>query len=146
MRNYGPRLFFFLLVVAGVITLACGGPSRVPESVAVSPAAADAKDFPGGLVPFTATATYNTMPSPVNGVSATWAACVQTLPPTGGATISSNGVAQCQSGATGTIAIFAAVPIPGFRGICASPGSVPVGTPCGGACGAVVGIAQLTCP
>ena len=140
MRNYWPQLFFSSLLLAAAIALACGSPSHIPQSVTVSPATADAKDFPGGEVQFTATAVYNTMPSPIQSVSATWSACLQGVP-SENVSISTSGAAQCASGATGTYTIYAFVPDPSFHGVCAS-GSLP----CGGSCGGVVGNAQLTCP
>jgi len=133
--------FFFLLVLAAAITLACGGSSaHIPQSVSVSPATADAKDFSGGQVQFTATAYYKTMPSPVTNASATWTECYQGMP-SNGVSISTNGVAQCASVATGTYTVYAFVPDPSFHGVCASSS-----LPCGGTCGGVVGSAQLNCP
>jgi hypothetical protein len=140
MRNFGPLLFFsFLLSVA--ITLACGTP-RVLESVAVSPATADAQDFPSGQVPFVATGYYSKVPTTVSPDTATWSACYQGQF-TNGVTISSTGVAQCSAGgASGTYFIFADVPNPGFRGTCPLVPAI-----CGtGICGSVIGTALLTCP
>jgi hypothetical protein len=42
------------------------------QAIAISPPQADAQNYPGGKVQFTATAYYNTMPSPVTPVEATW--------------------------------------------------------------------------
>jgi hypothetical protein len=142
MKRLGPQLFFFLLVGAAALTLACGSSSsHIPQTVTVTPATADAQDFPDGQVQFAATAYYNTMPTPVNKAAATWSACVtSTSQPMNGVTISTSGLAEC-SGGTGTYMIDAFVPDPSFHGVCAG-GS----TPCGGACGGVVGSAQLTCP
>jgi hypothetical protein len=141
MRALGPQLFFFLLVVAAVITLACGGsPAHIPQSVTVSPPTADAQTFPNGQVQFTATAYYNTMPSPVKPSPATWGACGPNEN-NSGVSISTTGLAQCVSGTSATYEIFAFVPDPDFHGVCAAES-----TPCGGSCGGVVGTAQLTCP
>jgi hypothetical protein len=142
MKRCGPQMSFFVLVVAAAITLACGSSSsHIPQTVTVSPATADAQDFPDGQVQFTATAYYNTMPTPVNNASATWTACVTTnSQPTNGVTINTSGLAQC-SGGSGTYMIDAFVPDPSFHGACAE-----VTLPCGGSCGGVVGSAKLTCP
>jgi hypothetical protein len=142
MKLFGPQLFFLLLIAAAVLTLACGSSSsHIPQTVTVSPATADAQNFANGQVQFTATAYYNSMPSPVNLAPATWSACVtSSSQPMNGVTISASGAAQC-SGGIGTYMIDAFVPDPTFRGVCAG-GS----TPCGGSCGGVVGSAQLTCP
>ena len=144
MKKHGPQLSFCLLVAAAAITLACGSSSsHIPQSVAVTPPTADAKDFPGGLVQFTATASYNRMPSPVKNVSATWTACgmaAGSQNPATQVTVSSSGVAQCLSGAPGNYTVYAFVPNPAFHGAC------PSLVICGGSCGGVVGSAQLTCP
>jgi hypothetical protein len=141
MRNFGVP-FFFLLLLAAVITLACGSsPSHIPQSVTVSPTSADAQDFPQGQVQFIATAYYNTMPSPVESVSATWGACAQTGIDNSGVSVSTSGLAQCVAGSAGQYTVFAFVPDPNFKGICGSEG-----LPCGGSCGGAVGTAKLTCP
>jgi hypothetical protein len=142
VRSYRPHIFLCLLLVAAAITLACGSSSpHIPQSVTVSPATADAQSYPGGQVPFTAIAYYNTMPSPVTNAAATWNECLQGGGPSEGVSISTSGVAQCMSGATGTYTIYAFVPDPTFRGECSGSS-----LPCGGTCGGVVGSAQLTCP
>ena len=65
MKRYGPQFFFLFLVLAAALTLACGtSPGRLLASVALSPVQADAQDYPGGLVQFTATGTYTKPPSP----------------------------------------------------------------------------------
>src|ERR1700693_2983266 len=54
-----------LLLVIG--TTACGSNSnpRVLQSVTATPASADAQQFPGGRVQFTATGVFNTAPTQV---------------------------------------------------------------------------------
>jgi len=131
MKSYGPQLFFFLLVLAAAITLACGSSSHIPQSVSVTPATAVAQE---GQAQFTATAYYNTAPSPVHGVSATWEMCSQAAT-TNGVSISTSGVAKCS--VSGTYQVTAFIPDPTFRGVCGE-GVVP--------CGGVVGTAKLTCP
>lgn len=136
MKHTALPFFFFLLVVTAAITLACGS-SPTPtmhtlQSVAVAPAIADAKDFPGGAVTFTATGYYTSRPSPVEPLNAAWGACYQNAPTTD---ISiSNGVAHCTAGASGNYSVFASVAT-----------TCTVITACGGGC-QVSGYAQLTCP
>lgn len=145
MKKYGPQLLFCLLMSVAALTLACGS-SHIPQSVTVSPATADASDFPNGQVQFTATALYNTKPSPVTPATATWGACTQSAP-TNLVTVSNTGVAQCTSGASGTYTISAFVANPSIKS-CIPPleaGGVPSFS-CGYACNGVVGHAQITCP
>jgi hypothetical protein len=134
--------FYFSLLLLTAIALSCGGGSsfHIPQSVTVTPETADAKTFPNGQVQFTATAYYNTMPSPVKPSPATWGACGPNEN-NSGVSISTTGLAQCVAGTSGTYEIFAFVPDPDFHGVCAAES-----TPCGGSCGGVVGTAQLTCP
>lgn len=61
MSSFRPVFFFSLLILTAAITLACGSSlEHLLQSVSVSPATADAKDYPEGLVPFTATGYFNT--------------------------------------------------------------------------------------
>ena len=149
MRNYGFLSFFFLLVLAAAITLACGSPAShiapscssaptatnpsIPQSVTLCPAVADAQDFPDGQVPFVAIGSYSTAPSPALPTSPFWGACDQNGPTTG-VTITRSGVAQCTAGSSGTYEVFASVPT-----LCLAI------TACGGGC-QVSGYAKLTCP
>jgi len=135
--NFGPLLVFSPLILAAVIALSCGGSSHVPEAVTVSPATANATNGP---VQFTATAFYNTTPSPVSPAPATWGACGADGDNIG-VSIGTNGLAECSSGSTRTYTVFAFVPDPDFKGVCGTEAM-----PCGGSCGGVVGTAQLTCP
>jgi hypothetical protein len=137
MRIFGPHVLLFLLILTAAIALSCGGSSHIPESVTVSPAMADGANGP---VQFTATAYFNTKPSPISPASATWGACGANAN-NSGVSISANGLAQCTSGPAQTYIIFAFVPDPNFKGTCGSEA-----LPCAGSCGGVVGTAQLTCP
>lgn len=135
-----PKFFFSLLILAA-IALSCGGsPSHIPQSVTLSPATATGTSVP---VQFTATVSYNTMPSPVtNPPAATWGACASNGN-ISGVNVSSTGSAQCVQGANQTYTIYAFVADPDFKGVCAGGAEE---TPCAGSCGGVVGTAQLTCP
>jgi hypothetical protein len=133
-------LFRTLLVFTGLFMLACGGnPSdqiaRSIQSITLSPATADAQTYPGDEVQFTATGYYNTQPSPVTPLTATWGVCQQNTP-TSAVTITANGLAQCTTQAAGIYTVFAYdFPNPSCLAI----------TACGGGC-TVEGTAQLTCP
>ncbi|MGP0017113.1 MAG: hypothetical protein ACLPHP_00980 [Candidatus Sulfotelmatobacter sp.] len=142
MKRYQAQAFLFLLVLAAAMTLACGSSaSRTLQSVTISPASADAQNFPGGLVQFTATGIYAAPPSPVAPLAATWGACDQSGNVTSAVSVSSSGVAQCKSGAAGTYQVWAfdLVTPPGGAECLAE-------TVCGGGCGRVTGTAQLICP
>jgi hypothetical protein len=138
MKNHVAQLLFCLLVAAA-ITLACGSStSRTLQSVAVTPATATAQS---GQFQFTATGYYNRSPAQVTPLTATWGACLQQTPTTD-VTVSTAGLAQCTSGASGTYTIWA------FDTNPLAPGTANCNamTACGGGCGRVTGTAQLTCP
>jgi len=141
MRGQSFGLSFFLLIAAAVITLACGT-SRLQgalvQSLVISPASADAQNYPNGQVQFTATAYYETPPSPVKNVQATWGACYQN-DPTSDISVSTNGLAHCGPGASGVYTVWAYV-IANDRGCPEWVNS------CGGGGCQVTGTAQLTCP
>jgi hypothetical protein len=118
-----------------------GSSAHIPHSVSVSAASADAKDFSGGPVQFTATASYETMPSPVTRGIGELGAAVSSAFPSDAVSIATHGAAQCASAAKGIYLIYAFVANPAFHGLCGRSSSA-----CGGTCGGVVGGAQLTCP
>lgn len=116
-------------LLAGIELLAagCGSSNRVIQSVTVTPATADAQNFPNGQVQFTASGTYSQPPSPVALSQAGWS-----LSEGGIATLTGNGLAQCVPGATGTVTVKA-----GVSGPCSGTGCTAV---------QIVGTAQLSCP
>jgi hypothetical protein len=139
MEKLGFTLSFLALLLAASCVLSCGagqGQSQL-QSIALSPATADAQDYPNGQVPFTATGYYNNPSHTVTPQSATWGACQQNATTTD-VSVTAKGVAQCASGAVGTYTIWANDPI--TESACSA-----VITACGGGC-TVVGSAQLTCP
>jgi hypothetical protein len=86
--------------------------ARVLTSIAVTPATADAQNFPNGQVLFTAAGTFNVAPSPgpVSSGSPYFGQFVVNNPATGAiANIVSTGnstvTVQCVAGATGTVEI-----------------------------------------
>jgi hypothetical protein len=128
------------VLLAVLATAGCGS-GRKLQSVALSPASADAKSFPNGEVPFAATGTFSRPPSPVTLTSkdVSWCvggdtgACPGNIDP--GAMVDTNGVAQCRPGFTGTVTVLAG------SGSSSSPMN-----PDGGYSLKVFGAAQLTCP
>jgi hypothetical protein len=140
------KLWFTLsslaLAVAAFLALSCGashpmnqGPINPPglQSITLNPVTADAQDYPGGQVPFTATGHYINPSHTVTPQPALWGACQQSAP-TSDISITSKGLAQCASGAAGTYTVFAFVST-----------NCNVIDACGGGC-TIVGTAQLTCP
>src|SRR5712692_7957639 len=92
-----------ILWFAGVFgTIGCGSSTpRTLQSVTVSPATADAQDFPNGEVQFVATGFFNKPPSPVTPFQvSSWSVTPDSL-----ATIDQNGLAKCAAGQSGTATI-----------------------------------------
>lgn len=120
-----------LLLVAGLILLGsgCGAAThsnpRVLTAITLSPATADAQ---AGQVQFSAVGHYNAMPTTVTPFSPTsWLSSDGNI-----ASVDQSGLAQCVSGAVGTVQISGIAPKSG-------PGS-------GAMAVAVRGTATLTCP
>jgi hypothetical protein len=133
MEKHRFALSFLALVLAASSALSCGANQGQLRSITISPATADAQNYPDGQVPFVATGVYidpsrTVTPQPI----AAWAACQQNAPTTD-VSITTKGVAQCASGATGTYLITASAP-----GTCTCLAPCPSSD--------AVGTAQLTCP
>jgi hypothetical protein len=130
------RKFLWALTFV-TISLALGCGSNRLTSVSVTPAVADARDFSNGQVPFTASGTYSDSSRLVTVKNLSW--CVGSSSGrcngniASAATVNSNGVAQCLSGATGTVTVIA-----GTGGAVTMPDTGHQLT--------VFGTAQLTCP
>lgn len=132
----------FVLAFIAFATLSCGsqsssmmgpvGPNGL-QSITLAPVSADARTYPGGQVPFTATGGYINPVRKLTPQPAAWGVCQQNAPTTA-VTVSKTGVAQCAMGATGTYTVFA-YQMTNCNAI----------TACGGGC-TIVGTAQLTCP
>ena len=126
-------------LTAGVLTLlatlGCGGMSnsspRILQSINVTPATADAQNFPNGQVQFGATGNFSAPPTPVTPLTVSiWTSSAPAV-----ATVDPNsGVAQCVPGAAGNATIAAKAP----------SGGPDMPTP--GTAALVVGTAQLNCP
>jgi hypothetical protein len=91
-----------------IFTASCGSSStqnRVLTSMSVTPASADASNFANGQVQFTATGTFTMPPSPAPvpfaaPYSGSWLSSDSNV-----ATITQQGLAQCVSGASGSVTI-----------------------------------------
>ena len=138
MHKFRPYIFFFSLILAAIV-LACGSnPAHVLQSVTVSPATADAQDYPDGQVQFTAIGFFSTTPSPVTPLGTVWGACYQGATTSGVSIDGKTGMAQCASGAVGTYTVFT-------ENCSGSGACCQATTACGGGC-FVTGTAQLSCP
>ena len=138
MPHFGSCLRFLVPPIIALGIVGCGS-SRQLQSVKLNPALADARNFPNGQVPFTATGAFSKPPSPVQLTSkdVTWCTgsnsgmCVGNINP--GATVDQNGLAQCVPGFTGKATILAGT------------GSSSM-NPDGGSQLKIFGAAHLTCP
>jgi len=135
------RTLLSLLFVAALAleTLGCGSSNmnsnRVLQSMAITPANADAQNFPNGQVQFTATGTFNKAPSPAQVTfqppyTGTWS--LMGASAANIATISQAGLAQCIAGAAGTVTVSAVASSNSATGPAMST--------------AVTGSTTLTCP
>jgi hypothetical protein len=133
-------LLAFLIVLATVIS-SCSSSApdsgRVLYSIAVTPATADAQEFPNGQVTFTASGMFSVAPSPAPLTFAApyagqFIVANPTNPPASIATVISTGnstvTVQCAPGATGMVQVVAIAS--------ANNGTNTV----------ITGDAQLTCP
>ena len=128
-----------LLALLALQAVGCGSnnnSNRFLQSVSVTPATADARNFPGGQVQFTATGAFTEPPSPAlltfktpYSGSFTVDPMMATIVSTGTGTV----VVQCNQGASGTTTVTA--------GACRNAGGAGAAT-----CTVAFGRAQLTCP
>jgi hypothetical protein len=136
MTRYAFSLCCLLLLVLATIT--CGS-NRQLQTVTLSPPSADAHSFPNGQVNFAATGTFSKPPSPMqlSSKDVTWCAGTSSGVCAGniniGANVDPNGVAQCQTGFSGTVTVLA-----GTGGTTSMPDT--------GSQLKIFGSAQLTCP
>lgn len=139
MKRIMSLFFGPFLLAAALATSGCGS-GRQLQRVTLVPASADAKDYPNGQIPMTATGAYNQPPSPVLLTSNEIVWCVGTSSGTCNGNIASplmvdvNGVAQCSGGQGGTATVLAG-----------KPSSTAV-KPDGPSQLKVFGSAQVTCP
>ena len=123
------------VVTAMAVELACGNSHLT--SVILSPAIADAQDFPNGQVQCAAFGTYGSSMKPVPLHNLAWCIGTSSGVCNGNiasvATVSGSGVAQCLSGQPGTATVLA--------GSAGHMGLPDTGFPL-----TVFGSAQLSCP
>jgi len=140
MSRVGILLPIATLSLVILMSTGCGNGNRELKSITVTPDAADAQKFSGGLVQFSAVGNYDEPPTPAALTSVSWCAspgpgvCVGiNVKP--GVTIDQNGLARCEAGSAGTWTINASSP--------PTQASSP-----GGEIGAniVFGSATFTCP
>jgi hypothetical protein len=127
------------LAAYALLTAACGDSgthqNRVLQSIAITPADADAQLFPNGQVQFAAAGTFSMPPSPQPldfqaPYSGSW---VLTGDNASIATISTTGLAQCNAGASGVVTVEAGASSGAGMGTQATD---PI----------VAGMTTLTCP
>ena len=119
------------VILGFLLLINCGDGTRSLISIAVTPAAADATNFPFGLAQFTATGSFSRAPMKVTPLAATWTSSNGAI-----ASVDNSGSAQCSPGVpapmppppTGTVTITASAPV--------TPGSSDM----------VRGTAMFTCP
>jgi len=144
MKTLRYLLGFLALLLPASLVLSCGTTSQGQDplqTITLSPASADAKDYPNGQVQFIATGYYSDPARKVTPLSAGWGTCYQSPTieaPTNAISVTPTGVAQCTPGAVGTYTVWANDP-PNSNIECLAI------TVCGGGC-FVAGTAQLTCP
>jgi hypothetical protein len=128
-----------LLLLVAALMLACGINHGLYKSLTVSPATADAQDFPNGQVQFTATATE------INGTQVSPASALWTpgppwslgpLMPWPAIQLDQTGKASCGAAGPGTYMIAATAPIDPHSPV----SKMTMNTP------QVSGAAMLTCP
>ena len=138
MTRHGYLLWIAVLYLAASITLACGtNAQRQIVSLSMSPSTAQ-----GPQVQFNATGTYTASPVTVTPLQATWVVVNDTGSRTTEVSINTNGLAQCNSGASGVYTVGAWVVLLGPpKAVCSV--LTAFGNPCGDS---VIGFAQLTCP
>lgn len=127
-----PRVALPVALLAGLSLTAtgCGSASsqRQLQSMTLSPASADAQNFPNGQVQFVATGIFTKPPSPAPATVLNWLVQDPSI-----ASVTQSGIAQCNAGAVGVTKVNA------------NGGTAPCsGTGCTAA--QILGSAQLTCP
>jgi len=131
-------LFSFLLVVAAFL-LACGLNRGLYKTITVSPATADAQNYPNGQVQFTATGTEinGTQVTPVASFWTPGPPWAPTPPlPLTGLQLDQTGLASCGTAGPGTYMIVATAPIDPHSPVSNMTATTPH----------LSGAATLTCP
>jgi len=127
-----------VLLLIAFFMLACGSSSQL-QSISISPATADAKDYANGQVQFTATGTYADG-SQVKPLTALWTPAppwsLTPQQPWPAITLDSTGLASCGRANPGTYMIVATAPVDPHSPLL----QMTMSTPQAG------GTATLTCP
>jgi hypothetical protein len=107
-----PAVLAVFLVLLATVDCGTTGSPHVLKSIVVTPSSAHAQDFPNGQVPFKATGTFDTPPSPAMVTDTSWCmgagdfSCAQDA----GGTVDAHGVAQCNPGFSGTLTVQVSAP------------------------------------
>ena len=124
----------FILTVFVIVLLSCGNSSDKLQSISVTPATADAKDYANGQVQFAASGMYSNGRE-VKPLAVLWTGGSPWVMQPWAIQIDGNGLASCVS-AVGTFEVWAVAPINANIPLSAMNQSTPQ----------VSGTAQLTCP
>lgn len=115
MRRLSAAILTLVMCAVLLPTVSCGGNmsmmGRQLQSITVTPASADAKNFPSGMVQFTAMGNFTMSPmSAAPAVMWSIGNPFSSQPAPAGVTISATGLAQC-SGFTGSTIVMATAPM-----------------------------------
>ena len=135
MRKLLPVVPILLLAAYAIALLSCGSSSNKLQSVTITPATADARNYPNGQVQFTATGTSSNGRQ-VKPLTALWSPGPPWTIQPFVIVVDNNGLASCGSVPAGTYQIWAGAPSDPNTPV----SSMKQGTP------SVSGTAQLTCP
>lgn len=134
MRKLYPSVKALLVVVSVASVLGCGS-SRKLKSIIINPATADAQQYPGGQVQFTASGTY-TDGSKVNPLPVKWSGGQPWTQMPWIIQLDSNGLASCGNAQSGVYNVFATAPLDPSSPVSQMNMSTPQ----------LTATAQLTCP
>jgi len=127
-------LFLAPLLLA-ILLISCGSNSNKLQSISVTPANADAKDYANGQVQFTASGMYSNGKQ-VKPLSVLWSAGPPWLMEPWAIEVNSDGTASCVSAPAGTYSVWAGAPTNADTPLSGMNQSTPQ----------VSGTALLTCP
>jgi|SRR5215467_7510864 len=130
------RLLFPSLALAflALALISCGSSSKKLQSISITPATADAKDFTNGQVQYTAAGTYSDG-SQVKPLTVLWSPGPPWVAPRP-ILVNDNGLASCGTAPAGTYPVWAGAPNDLSTPVSRMNQSTPMAT----------ATAQLTCP
>jgi hypothetical protein len=132
LRLLIPSLALTFLALA---LISCGSSSKKLGSISITPAVADAKDFPNGQVKYTAAGTYSDG-SQVKPLPVMWSAGPPWVATSWDVKVDGNGIATCGTSPAGTYPVWAGAPTSVSTSVTMMNQSTPM----------VTATAQLTCP